>query len=189
MSENPVKETIEALYKPIESLIKTLAGPAAEEIGLSFRDSVQAWRFKRQVRLFERVKKFCEDAGIKPEAVKLPLLFDVVEKGSLEEDDELQDMWAALLTTAADPKRESLMSSAFPEVLRQLSKAEATFLYKLHLATLSEIPAFNSRPSYDSITDVQRDNLKRLGLTDGTHGSNQLTTFGRAFVQACQIPK
>lgn len=186
MPQNPVKETIEALYRPVESIVKTLAGPAAEEIGLSFRDSVQVWRFKRQVRLFERVKQFCAEAGIKPQAVKLPFLFDVVERASLEEDDDLQDMWAALLANEADPRRESLMSSAFPEVLRQLSKAEAGYLYQLDRAT-SGAPV--PRPNQGWITDVQMDNLKRLGLTDGTHGSNQLTTFGRAFVHACQAPK
>jgi hypothetical protein len=188
MSNNSVKDAIEALYKPIESIVKTLAGPAAEEIGLSFRDSVQAWRLKRQVRLFERVKNFCEGAGIRPQAVKLSFLFDVIDKGSLEDDDTLQDMWASLLANAADPRREALISSAFPEVLRQISKAEAGFVYVLDKATSGVNPPV-PRPNTSWITDVQIDNLRRLGLTDGTHGTMQLTTFGRAFVHACQPPE
>src|SRR6476620_9323347 len=109
MPDNPVKEAIEALYRPIESIVKTLAGPAAEEIGLSFRDSVQVWRLKRQARLFERVQEICAEAGIEPHAVKLSFLFDVVDKGSLEEDDVLQDHWANLLANAADPESQGLI--------------------------------------------------------------------------------
>jgi hypothetical protein len=184
----PVKEAIEALYRPIESIVKTLAGPAAEEIGLTFRDSVQVWRLRRQVRLFERVKKLCDDAGIRPQAVKLSFLFDVVDNGSLEEDDTLQDMWASLLANAADPERESLASSAFPEVLRQISKAEAGFLYALDNSPYINPIAFG-RPNYDSITEIQRDNLTRLGIIDGPHPTLRLTAFGRAFIQACQAPR
>lgn|SRR5262249_22193729 len=128
MSPGSVKDAIEALYKPIESIVKTLAGPAAEEIGLGFRDSVQAWRFKRQVRLFKRVQELCAESGINPQAVKLSFLFDVVDKATLEENDDLQDLWANLLANAADPEYKSLISTAFPEILRQLSKDEAVFL-------------------------------------------------------------
>jgi hypothetical protein len=127
-TKNVIKGAIEAIYAPIESIVKTLAGPAAEEIGLSLRDSVQAWRLKRQIRLFERVKKICEDAGIKPQAVKMPLLFEIMEKGSLEESDELQDIWANMLSNAADPKRASLVTTAYPEILKQLCIEEVKFL-------------------------------------------------------------
>jgi|ERR1044071_62901 hypothetical protein len=132
MSDDPVKNTvkgaIEALYAPVEGIVKILAGPAAEEIGLSLRDSVQAWRLKRQIRLFQRVKKICENAGIKPQAVKMSLLFEIMEKGSLEEDDELQDIWANMLSNAADPKRASLVTTAYPEILKQLCIVEVKFL-------------------------------------------------------------
>lgn len=203
-TKNAVRGAIEALYKPIEGIVKTLAGPAAEEIGLSFRDSVQAWRFKRQVRLFEQVKKFCKDAGVKPQAVKLSFLFDVVDKASLEEDDTLQDMWAALLTNAADKKGEFLISSAFPDVLKQLSKKEALLLDSLILEQEDYSDTVTQRSFRGEEVHISRrkaavvirlpalleNNLKRLGLIEG--GGRMpcvLTPFGEAFVHACQPPR
>lgn len=130
-TKNAVKGAIEAIYKPIESIVKTLAGPAAEEVGLTIKDSVQAWRLKRQIRLFEQVKQICKEAGIKPQAVKMPLLFEIMEKGSLEESDELQDIWANMLSNAADPKRASLVTTAFPEILKQICIEEVRFLTRM----------------------------------------------------------
>jgi hypothetical protein len=212
-TKNAVKGAIEALYKPIESIVKTLAGPAAEEIGLSFRDSVQAWRFKRQVRLFERVKKICDEAGIKPEAVKLSLLFDVVDKATLEEDDDLQDRWANLVANAADPKHNVLVLTAFPDILRQISKDEALFLEDMYLRRRKSNPKteewatlmltlLNSEAA--SVAPVYEDNLRRLGLISEVETPLQrvsgeafsrasrkweLTDLGLAFVRACKGPQ
>jgi hypothetical protein len=214
MSDDPTKSaaqgTIEAIYKPIESIVKTLAGPAAEEIGLSFRDSVQVWRFKRQIRLFERVKQICNEAGMQPKAVKLPLLFEIVDKASLEEDDDLQDRWANLLANAADPKQDVLVLTAFPDILRQISKEEALFLEDMSLRRMKSRPAeewatlagraiLTSEPV--TVAPVYEDNLRRLGLIEetdapfsrvalGPFGKDkrtwQLTELGLKFVRACK---
>lgn len=191
MSDNPVKEAIQALYKPIEEIVKTLAGPAAEEIGLSFKDSVQTWRLKRQIRLFTEVKKRCDAAGINPQSVKLSFLFDVVDRATLEEDDTLQDRWANLVANAADPGYEGLISCAFPDILRQLSKEEAVFLEFVYgdpqwrgqkvdgndmFPPLRQTAVYGVgsgktlaavRASFQTdIDEVRRHNLKRLGLIE-----------------------
>jgi hypothetical protein len=180
MSSDPVQSTvkgiIEAIYKPIEGIVKTLAGPAAEEIGLSFRDSVQVWRLKRQVRLFERVQIICDDAGIKPQSVKLSLLFDVVERATLEEDDELQNLWANLLANAADPGGQVRVRTTFPDLLRHISKEEAIYLNEMfeinEMATAYTGRAFLPQTDEEMevslppkrLDEVSYDNLKRLGL-------------------------
>jgi hypothetical protein len=176
MVNNPVKEAIETLYKPIEDIVKTLAGPAAEEIGLTFRDSFRAWRFKRQVRLFKRVQEICAESEIRPQAVKLQFLFDVVDKATLEEDDELQNLWANLLANAADSREQVLVKTAFPEILKQISKEEALYLLELlEVAQKTEMFVLNAhsfefiqnepehKPKLDAIS---YDNLKRLGLIE-----------------------
>lgn len=174
--QGTVKGAIEAIYKPIESIVKTLAGPAAEEIGLSFRDSVQVWRLKRQVRYFKRVETICAEAGIKPQSVKLSLLFDVMERATLEEDDELQDLWANLLANAANPSGQVRVRTMFPELLRYITKEEAIYLNEMF--EINEIATgYTGReflPQVDDemevslppkrLDEVSYDNLKRLGL-------------------------
>jgi hypothetical protein len=210
MSDSPIKDAIEALYKPIESIVKTLAGPAAEEIGQSFRDSMQVWRFKRQARLFQRVKEICDDAGIKPQAVKLPLLFNVVEQASLEEDDELQDRWANLLANASDPAGDAEGMTAFPDILRQLSKTEANLLNDFYEVNAGSndigMPAVDISPIYyDNLTRfrliVPEDDrrmptsamldARAMAITIGQRPMELcfLSALGSAFVKACRAPK
>ena len=198
-TSDPIKDAIETLYKPIESILKTLAGPAAEEFGFALRDSVRMYRFKRQVRLFKQFEKICSDANIKPQSVKLPLLFDIIERASVEDDDELQDLWANLLVNAANPARKTMVSRAFPEILKQLSKQEAIFLSAAY-ETTGEQYRFVSLSSDDqqlpALQAVERDNLFRLGLIGGdtilVNGKGRgtwLTGYGYEFVKACRAPK
>jgi hypothetical protein len=191
--KNTVKGAIEAVYGPLEKILRTLAGPAAEEIGLSFKDSVQVWRFKRQIRLFTRVKEICDGACIDPQTVKLPLLFNIVDKATLEEDDEMQDIWANMLSNSADPHRKLLVTTAYPEILRQLCIEEVRFLNRIfetrvvvpernvsHLPPQEAIDTLQFSNYFkglsiilrlknsvnEAIETIHLENLKRLGLIE-----------------------
>jgi len=120
-----VKAGVEAALKPFADLLDKLAGPAAEEIGLTLKDHVRVFRLKRQIRLFERVKKILADANMEPGHVPFKLLLPMVENASVEEDDDLQDRWAAMLANAAI-KRD--VHPSFPEILKQLNEKEVLYL-------------------------------------------------------------
>lgn len=121
-----VKAGVEAFLKPVSDLIEKIAGPASEEIGLTLRDHIKVFRFKRQLRLFEQVKEMLDSAGILPQRVPLRLLHPIIEAASIEEDDFVQDKWAALLAGAAAGS--AGMHPSFVETLKQLSPIEAIFL-------------------------------------------------------------
>jgi hypothetical protein len=124
-----VKAGVEAMMRPIADIVDKIAGPGAEELGLTVQDHIKVLRFKRQVRLFEQVKRICLEAGIEPRRVPLKLLAPIVEAASVEEDDDLQDIWARLLVSAADPatKNTDAMPS-YLSVLRELSSNDVKFL-------------------------------------------------------------
>lgn len=122
-----VKAGLEVVFRPVADLIQKIAGPAAEEFGLTLKDHVRLVRLKRQVRLWQRAKEFLEQAGIDPKRVPLKLLGPIIESGSLEEDDLLQDKWAALLANAAAGHEDEIHPS-FVQVLKQVSALEAHFL-------------------------------------------------------------
>jgi hypothetical protein len=163
------------------------------------------------------VQAVCTEAGIRPQTVKLSFLFDVVEKASLEEDDELQELWANLLANAADPEHQGLISMSFPDILKQLSKDEAQFLEEVQ--EQNRIPSKEKmrdrelmerrRTAPDlSISPVYEENLRRLGLTvqrsegfsPATYSNLTaqgkrlptrkwtLTALGNAFINACKSP-
>ena len=120
-----VQGTVEGALAPFSDLLRKLAGPGVEELGLTIRDSVRVFRIKRQLRLFERVQHMLNEAGAEPNRVPLKILVPVIEGASLEEDDELQDLWAALLANAATSGD---ARAAYAEVLRQLSRHEVLLL-------------------------------------------------------------
>lgn len=128
----PMADAVKAvaeLGKPLVDLLTKLAGPAAEEIGLTIGDHIHIVRFKRQIRLLQNAKKFLDEAGIEAKRVPLKLLGSILEQGSLEEDDELQDRWAALLASAAS--HEGVVPPSFPEILKQLTKSDGLVLDRL----------------------------------------------------------
>jgi len=131
-----MKTGIEAVassaLKPVNDLITSIFGPAAEEAGLMLRDHVRIFRASRQLRLYKRAAEILREASVTPQQVPLKLLFPIIENASIEESDELQDRWANLLARAADPKDSDNISIAFPEMLRELSSRQVKFLDALY---------------------------------------------------------
>jgi hypothetical protein len=160
----------------VTDLFGKIAGPAAEELGLTLRDRFRMFRFERQVHLLGRFRVICENARIDPKSVRIPLLFDILDRATLEEDDDLQELWANLLANAADPREVVRVRTTFPDILRHISKEEAVYLGEMfginEMATAYTGRAF--LPQVDEeievslppkrLDDVSYDNLKRLGL-------------------------
>ena len=121
-----VKASVEAAMKPFADLLDKLAGPAAKELGLAFKDHVRLFRLKRQLRLLQQTKEMLQNAGVEPKRVPFKLFFPLIENASIEESDELQDKWAALLASAASGMD---IDPGIPEILKQLSPADALFLH------------------------------------------------------------
>jgi hypothetical protein len=207
----PVKTIEEGLLKPFGDLIQRLCGPAVDQYGLAWADHVTVWRIGRLARLCEKVQANCEKAGISPQKVKYSLFKSITEAASIEEDDDLQDLWANLLSNAADPSGNEILP-AFTEILKQISKGEALFLNAMFIFMTNTNTNDDSSPRA-AINTVQYDNLRRLGLLsveyerriptaamlDGHALSIALgetpeerfllSDLGAALVRACRAPK
>ena len=122
-----IGKAVEALTDPVTDLLKRIAGPACDEIGLTLQDRVHVWRAKRAHKLGEKFLKSCQERGIEPKQVDLKILLPILNYASVEVDEDLHTMWANLLTNAADPAHDEVLPS-FPDVLKQLTKRAALFL-------------------------------------------------------------
>ncbi len=131
-----VGKVIDKLADPIVDLLKKLAGPAAEEIGLTMRDVVHVYRAKRAYRLAEKIQEFCRQRGIAVRPINLKLLLPALDYASVEDDEDLHTMWANLLTNAADPSQDEVLPS-FADTLKQLSKPEAQLLNAFYDSTVA----------------------------------------------------
>lgn len=178
------KEGIKDLLAPVQNLMQRLLGPAATEVGLSLADSARVWRMRRFLRLFEKVKAMAEIAGIEVKPVAPRLLFPILDAASLEDDEDLQRRWAALLTNAATTDFTTDVLPSFPDILRQLTPAEAQFLDRVEYEVVQDETASRERlklqmpelhgeayvncplrrDTLASAPSVMLGNLQRLGL-------------------------
>lgn len=142
--------TIEKGIDAARDFLNKLAVPAIEEVGLLVRDSVALWRFKNQVRVLNKAKEYCSANGIEPSPISLKLLCPLLESASLEQEEEMQNRWAILLSNLADSEQ-NIQNQVFPYILGQISAGEFTFLEHVYAdllvnraesaATLSEFTA------------------------------------------------
>lgn len=109
-------------------VIKAMLGPATAEIAERFRDDVRLYRFGRQLACLKKAEQMAKDAGFTPKAVPIKLLFPLLEGASLEENEDLHTMWAALLANAASPEDARTVRAGFIAILRQMEPDEAAVL-------------------------------------------------------------
>ena len=135
MNEQPTKTVAQPAIAKNTELIKIareyldkLLGPGFEQAGAAIQDTVKYWRFKNQVNIVLKAKTFLEKKGINPKVVLPKTLVPILEYGSVEQVPTMQEKWAALLANAADPNRTPEITPFFPDILKQLSPAEAKLL-------------------------------------------------------------
>lgn len=129
-----VKAIEEAAVTARHYMDKILLEPLSE-FGLLLKDSISFWRFKNQVKMVEKARRFLDDRGVDaskiagrilPEAV-VPL----IEAGSDVSDPTLSDLFAGLLASAVDPATSDLSHPSFGRILSQLSPLDATIILNL----------------------------------------------------------
>jgi hypothetical protein len=156
----------------VGDLLQKMIAPATEEAGQMGRDLVKYYRAGIQIRFFEKFRSRCEKAHINLGHVNLPLLFDIVQRGTIEEDEDLQDRWANLLANATDSRGQILVKTAFPDILKQISRDEANYLDELFeimgKAGVRMVRTYDEEEGEHTpkLDPVSYDNLQRLRLID-----------------------
>lgn len=194
-------------------LSKYVGGSLEQAMGI-VEDKLKYLRWERQVRLVERANHFLAEKGLATPNRKVPLhvAIPLIQAGSLEEDDSLQDRWAALLVNAADSASHVEVRRAFISILEDMTPLDASVLEKVYSSTLSpndEIEVWTTHLP-DSITAKKPDqenlrpprdvelslaNLARLGLVRTAlawHGYAAYscvyrTVLGREFMKAISL--
>ena len=129
-------------------------------------DQVKSWRFRNQVRILQKAEKIIDKKNIPIKEVPLKILVPLLEKSSLEENEDLQNKWVGLLVNYVD-SRKKYRSTIFPSLLSELSTNEIKCLDYFNLRTRKEsntIIRFEDIPNNLEIYGVELSNLIRLGL-------------------------
>jgi hypothetical protein len=199
----------DAMSAEVGRFMGTVLGSASVEFDRMLGDRVKWWRFRQSVRLAKKAKAFCDAEGLSPEQVPLRIAVPLLERGSLAEEPELSDRFAALLANAAT--QTVAVSASYSQVLAELEPRAALLLDSIYDRDMRIAPEF--RAAFSVRTEDEReglgltreeyeahlDDLARLGLVRSTPGTPReldddvyryvsLTAFGRGFVAACKPP-
>lgn len=114
-------------------------GPLEQGFGI-IEDKLKYLRWERQVRLMDRANAFMAERGSRMRFRPVPLnvAIPIFEAASLEEDDDLQDLWARLLVNAADAESGIEVKRGLVSILQDFSQMEARLLQKIHDAPPKE---------------------------------------------------
>lgn len=124
MNKNSITPAIiEEATESAKGFLDKLIMPAIEEVGLLIRDPVMMWKFRNEVKMLNKAKAVCEKNKINPKVISLKLLVPLLSNAALEEDDEMQDKWAILLSNLVDSEQ-NIENHVFPYILSQLSRNE-----------------------------------------------------------------
>ena len=218
-----IQEVAKASGKAIDAvrdfggfIVLFIAGSLQQGLGI-FEDKLKYMRWERQVRLMKRAQEFLKDRGLTTPTRPIPMSFAIplFQAASLEEDDYLQDRWAALLVNAVDASYDNEIRRSYISILEELSPLDALMLDKIYYASIingtdrlftgylpKEVTINNPEQDVQPPIDVKLSlaNLIRLGcLTSGGGWGGPppgidfsfvyLTVMGKEFVKACSLPR
>jgi hypothetical protein len=179
-------------------------GPVRESTGW-LGDVIRAKREAHAAKVFMRATEKIKASGLPAHAVRDKVLRAVVEDGSMEDDEEMQERWATLLANAATDQEDKI-KLVYPKILAELEPKEALLLERLWEKTPNPAEEPFETVGYETTSDLVDMaglyNLERLGLlkwiwstgTTWDELSNgqvtligvQLTELGWEFVKACK---
>jgi hypothetical protein len=210
-----VRATAETAGKAIDAgrdlggfLARIFGGPLEQVSGM-IEDSLRFRRLVRLERLAERYEQIRLERNIPGETnpIEMKIGIPLIAAASLEENDELQDMFARLLVNATDPNAKVKAQRAFVTILEDMGPLEAHLLERIYSAPTGAgaVPTAGLPDKYlDSSArgisppeeiSMALWNLVRLGCITpsatygggGSVGRVTLTELGRALIEACTV--
>jgi hypothetical protein len=112
-----------------------IRGPAGEVMGM-LEDHLKVVRLERRVRLSARVRNILTEKGMDgpTRRIALNIGLPLLENATLEEDDDLQEVWARLLVNSGDANSGIEPRRAFGSVLAEMSALDVRNLAQIELA-------------------------------------------------------
>ncbi len=147
---------------------KVIGEPVECAVGMLV-DKLRFLRWERQLRMVDRCEEIIKKRGIEGKTRSVPPKFalPIMENASLEEDNDLQDLWANLLSSALDPEFDGSLRSAFIDIIKQLETVDVhvlNLIYKYYKNALN-VQRISQDASPISIGLSKKDIIKKINMT------------------------
>ena len=208
--------SVEAVRAAGSFLAHLSKSPLTQMFGL-IGDKLAYRRYEEYLAFSEKTQRYMEERSLtfdNSKAVPLKIAIPVLESASIEDNDDIKDIWARLITNAMDPSVTFNIKHAYVSVLKDIDILEAKILNELcknrfkaraYGVYTKDIPNSylysrptgnmgENKPSRD--VELALSNLVRLRcLTPAQMAGGgdsvahvHLTSFGEALVEACSTP-
>ena len=141
-----VKEVAKATGKIVDAgdkfasfIARFSEGSLKEGFGI-IEDKLKYMRWERQIRLMQKAEEFLEEVGLPAPTrrIQFKFLVPLLRAATLEEDNYLQDLWAALLVNFANLESNIKITMSYIDILEKLSPLEAKVLQAIYALPFEE---------------------------------------------------
>ncbi|BBE20655.1 hypothetical protein AQPE_4849 [Aquipluma nitroreducens] len=124
-----IDTSVKKTFQGIEAFLKSVCAPALDEVGLMLRDKIRYWRLNNILRILEKAKGKInfENDNLQMQAHPR-IALAIIENGSLNDNDEIQELWAGLFASSCTPSGQDDENLIFIDLLKQLTSVEAKIL-------------------------------------------------------------
>jgi hypothetical protein len=115
-------------------------GGGLEHFGGAFNDWAAAFRQRNALRIADKMETIHAKRKLEGKTIPVPprLAIPLLQQATVEDNDMLQDMWAALLANATDPERHISARRAFVHLLAAMEPNDAKVLLAIHSDELNQ---------------------------------------------------
>jgi abortive infection alpha-like protein len=165
------------LAEKLSRLLEKILGEGLIHLGGSFSDWAKYFRYNNLLKLQDRVISLHQKKGVEGQTIPVPPRYalPLIESASLEDDENLQEKWAGLISNATDPNKRFQFRKIYIQILSNLEPLDAIILD--YLASQKDItnrdddnePLLNAENISDLLeidkedTVISLSNLFRLG--------------------------
>ena len=163
-----LKLAVEKGFDAAEALLSRICIPAAEELGLLFKDKVSYWRLNNIIRMLNKSSKMIEFENDKLQLTAHPrVVKEIMDNGSWCDDDSLQEMWAGLFASSTNENYRDDVNLLFANTLKQLTSNQVKILN--YACENCEIIIDRNNLVYANRVDLSVDELKRIAEFEHTY--------------------
>jgi len=164
---------------------KYIGGTLEQGFGI-WQDKFKYRRFENQLDFIEKVNQKIKNKEIESfKQLELKIAIPLLEASSLEDNDELKDLWINLLVNSINNNNNFNLERVYISVLEQLSALDAKILLKIYETNFNEEISYNIK-TYDLpnnlIYNKQEDIVKNIAQNfknglNGTHNKKKNDTI------------
>lgn len=161
--------------------LATVFGTPIENAAGLIGDQLEYTRWERRNRLIDKVNEYQQERGLTQfRSIPPKFAIPIIINATLEEDNDLQDMWCKLITNYSDPNFNVEIRYAFIEILKNITSLDAKILKYIYdtLGEKSKLEQITKLADYPISVDKIEENI-----SSASHSEIKLSLYNLKKVQ------